>query len=1120
MDATITGDGYLPVTQRLWLGVVDAAPPAQAGIATATVGANGVTMRGADQRVTLAAPTAALPLGAQVNYVLRWDWRDPAPPATPRPTPDPNEATPPAPGAAAVTLFLPQVQLAAVDQTLAAMPMDAMAPPAGTDPSYAPTAETKVGVTDDGSNVPVLNEGGVSFFALWEITATAPLTTPANPALAAAIATEPTSIHWLGAEALLVVGVGDLTAAGVNPDTLHLWTRDRNDQPWREVPSRYDVEAQVLRAWLPHFTQVGLGQGLTVGDTLPNVSAFTTDALTGAATVHIPIETPAGLGGLAPALSVSYSSIVMDDLYRTAGAGTAKTPTGPLGLGWSLNGVSYVERTGGSLDDDTPMPNKQFAVVLNGVRAGLNYVDGAWRTNPATFAQVAWQYDQAPNSADRGNWIITTTQGIRYEFGDVMTAIPLTATNTLPFSATSANATFLPQKTGGDTYRLNRRWYLRQATDRFGNQLAVHYRGEAAYERCNVEADWEQDGTNWYTSAIDPAEILWSGQGGVYALRVRFTYDGADRSDAYTFGSGDNDCEQAFFGVRNRLTAVDVQYNDFSTSNNWHTLRRYQFGQSYTGTSPNRLTLNQVEEVGSNGTVQWRDSFTYQVSNPNQIWLQSASNGAGGQVAYGYASYRVSCSNGTCQQGDLRRAVALATTYDGLGNKSATQYTYGPANQAGAEWGVVSDDGSFLGYMEADVTHYDLVSASSTGLGGQLQYERLFSYTDGAGEARDNPDPRAGRQRRRQVWANQGAASGPAMLTEETVVQAYWWEHGGWNEQTPVTTSWKMVNNDAVFPGAWIREEQRTTTQVDGSNTSVASQQYSYATAQQGNGQYGNRTHVLDLADGQLQRTTVTEYFPNPTYNLVNLPARVTVLDSSGVCQSEVRTLYGAQFVNNGYSPTNLAAYATPPQWPRVMRTQQRLQGGCTTVATVGDRDASWAVTQQTYDQYGQPTVTRALGESVTADAIMTTTYDSVYHTFPVAQATGTAPVLQATAAYYGAGVATANNPYAFWGALAEYCAPNGVCTRQAYDEFGRRTFRWAGMQHTDNWDTTPDAAKSATVRWDYRDPFANPGYQTTSVAEWHAPRCTGNFVRRRYNGLGQLVQEQRPDEKLGVQLR
>jgi hypothetical protein len=33
------------------------------------------------------------------------------------------------------------------------------------------------------------------------------------------------------------------------------------------------------------------------------------------------------------------------------------------------------------------------------------------------------------------------------------------------------------------------------------------------------------------------------------------------------------------------------------------------------------------------------------------------------------------------------------------------------------------------------------------------------------------------------------------------------------------------------------------------------------------------------------------------------------------------------------------------------------------------------------------------------------------------------------------------------------------------------------------------------------------------TVSEWRAPRCAGNFVRRHYNGFGQLTQEQGPDD-------
>ena len=53
----------------------------------------------------------------------------------------------------------------------------------------------------------------------------------------------------------------------------------------------------------------------------------------------------------------------------------------------------------------------------------------------------------------------------------------------------------------------------------------------------------------------------------------------------------------------------------------------------------------------------------------------------------------------------------------------------------------------------------------------------------------------------------------------------------------------------------------------------------------------------------------------------------------------------------------------------------------------------------------------------------------------------------------------------------------------------------------------------NATARWDYRDPLNWPGWNDVTVSEWRAPRCDGNFVRRHYNGFGQLTQEQRPGQ-------
>lgn len=72
--------------------------------------------------------------------------------------------------------------------------------------------------------------------------------------------------------------------------------------------------------------------GLTA--TIPG--SFSVSA-SGAATYQIPIDLPAGAGGLTPRLSLSYNSL--------AGVGLA-------GQGWNLNGLSVITRVGKDIAHD------------------------------------------------------------------------------------------------------------------------------------------------------------------------------------------------------------------------------------------------------------------------------------------------------------------------------------------------------------------------------------------------------------------------------------------------------------------------------------------------------------------------------------------------------------------------------------------------------------------------------------------------------------------------------------------------------------------------------------------------------------------------------------------------
>lgn len=93
---------------------------------------------------------------------------------------------------------------------------------------------------------------------------------------------------------------------------------------------------------------------------------------------------------------------------------------------------------------------------------------------------------------------------------------------------------------------------------------------------------------------------------------------------------------------------------------------------------------------------------------------------------------------------------------------------------------------------------------------------------------------------------------------------------------------------------------------------------------------------------------------------------------------------------------------------------------------------------------------------------------------------------------------------------MQEHCGVNDSCTRQSYDQFARPVRRWERAARGSSWGT--DAA--ANLYWTYHQPGSLSGNQTAYIVrEWRAPRCYGNFVRRHYDGLGQLILDQQPDE-------
>ena len=130
---------------------------------------------------------------------------------------------------------------------------------------------------------------------------------------------------------------------------------------WLGLPSMVDTENNIIHGITTHFTVFDIDVNNWQASRLPTVDSFQVANFTGAATYSMPIEVPAGPGGLQPALSLSYNSQVVD-------SATTQSQASWVGMGWSLDSGYIETNSHGTSDwagDDT------FMLSVNGVSSGM-----------------------------------------------------------------------------------------------------------------------------------------------------------------------------------------------------------------------------------------------------------------------------------------------------------------------------------------------------------------------------------------------------------------------------------------------------------------------------------------------------------------------------------------------------------------------------------------------------------------------------------------------------------------------------------------------------------------------------------------------------------------------------
>ncbi|MCB0127816.1 MAG: hypothetical protein KDE58_36375, partial [Caldilineaceae bacterium] len=470
----------------------------------------------------------------------------------------------------------------------------------------------------------LLVDNGVPFARLWQLDATY----------------QEERIKRFDKRIELTVDVAWLLARGVDPEQFTLYTREDAGQAWSRVPNvRYDDRRQAFVAKTSHFSEYGLGlNNETIGDSLPEISAFSNDLFTGAATVNYPIDLPVGPVGMGPALSLNYSSANVDAARFDNNKNTSygyRVQADLAGLGWSIDGLGYIAHVDVG-DNGTP---NRYSFVLGGTSEEFD-LDQPF-TN--SFAKIEKNLQTVIDSQDSnirvyntGSWTVTTPDGAKHTFGGAPVDPRTPVANSNQGVIMEDWGTQFPN-------RVVNKWFLQKSVDSNGNYVEYHYRSDERTANCGGSAAYDP---GWYYRAIRPDKILWGGNettGLQPTMQVLFTYE--SRSD-YKIRQWDQDCRQTMWSLQ-RLKSLQVKVWDFDAGA-WRLLREYVLTQGYSdGVLVNGVTKFQhsilesiayygVTDAGQPTTSPLNTySFTYEQGGiHSEVYLTTANNGWGGVVTY------------------------------------------------------------------------------------------------------------------------------------------------------------------------------------------------------------------------------------------------------------------------------------------------------------------------------------------------------------------------------------------------------------------------------------------------------------------------------------------------------
>ncbi|MBI5295074.1 MAG: hypothetical protein HY869_06330 [Chloroflexi bacterium] len=390
--------------------------------------------------------------------------------------------------------------------------------------------------------------------------------------------------------------LGDMYIYWYNPET----------DGWEALVSSIDTETQTVSTETTHFSVFDIGINDWQANHLPTVDGFQVSQFTGAGSFSLPIDLPAGPGGLKPSLTLSYNSQVIDQAR-------IDTQASWVGMGWSLDAPA-IERDAHGTSSDTG--DDTFMLSVAGVSTRLvNMGDGGYQAQDKNF----WRIER---DVTADTWTVWDKAGNIYYFGDV--------------AEENVNATSHMLYRSDDMHELirqNYRWALRRQQNVFGKYIRYTYTEET--KQMSVIGVGGLIRTDDAVTAVYPEYIIYPNN------RYRVWFDTDERWDYYD-GWKTDEAYHSF--QRQRLEALHVQHY---ANGVWSTVSKYNFG--YADNNSPDLVFPGVsawhpdeQELGKVTTLVsfWQEGLPpgYTFSYADKLHLTYAANGYGGSVQFDYDS--------------------------------------------------------------------------------------------------------------------------------------------------------------------------------------------------------------------------------------------------------------------------------------------------------------------------------------------------------------------------------------------------------------------------------------------------------------------------------------------------